>query len=186
MRAWSDGAMVLGKYSEPKRPTNLDNSRARVYCTCSRCGWGLFGSFFSLVYLFSFLFSLFGRRLDMTEILSLRAVKPKITNQQNPVVSGMRTPVYSCCHIYSKVLDKNACRSIKGDLTTHSTILDSVSRRLLLYEICRTAFLLVVSQRKLVTLFSFFSIALSIFFNFTRRSASLHFVNGPCSDHRSG
>ena len=35
---WSGGAMVLGKYSEPKRPTNLDNSRARVYCTCSRCG----------------------------------------------------------------------------------------------------------------------------------------------------
>ena len=44
---WSGGAMVLGKYSEPKRPTNLDNSRARVYCTCSRCGWGLFAHFFS-------------------------------------------------------------------------------------------------------------------------------------------
>ena len=39
--------MVLGKYLEPKRPTNLDNNRARVYCTCSRCGWGLFGHFFS-------------------------------------------------------------------------------------------------------------------------------------------
>ena len=35
---WSGGAMVLGKYSEPKRPTNLVYSRARVYCTCSRCG----------------------------------------------------------------------------------------------------------------------------------------------------
>ena len=49
--------MVLGKYSEPKRPTNLDNSRARVYCTCSRCG-GVGGGcldLFSLVYLFSFL-----------------------------------------------------------------------------------------------------------------------------------
>ena len=90
----------------------------------------------------------------------------KTTNQPNPVVSGMRTPIYSCYHIYSKVLDKNACRSVKGDLTTHSTILDSVSRRLLLYEICRTAFPLVVSQRKLVTLFSFFSIALSTFFKF--------------------
>ena len=53
--------MVLGKYSEPKRPTNLDNSRARVYCTCSRCGGGGGGgggvvwTFFSRVYLFSFL-----------------------------------------------------------------------------------------------------------------------------------
>ena len=50
---WSGGAMVLGKYSQPKRP-NLDNSRARVYCTCSRCGWGLFGHFF-----LSSVFSLF-------------------------------------------------------------------------------------------------------------------------------
>ena len=45
--------MVLGKLPVPGRPTNLDYSRARAYCTCSRCGWGLFGHF-SLVYLFSF------------------------------------------------------------------------------------------------------------------------------------
>ena len=32
----------------------ISNSRARAYCTCSRCGWDLFGHF-SLVYLFSFL-----------------------------------------------------------------------------------------------------------------------------------
>ena len=36
---------------------------------------------------------------------------------------------------------------IDSDLTTHSTILDSISRRFL-YEICRTAFPLVVSQGK--------------------------------------
>ena len=47
--------MLLGKHSEPKRPTNLDNSRARVYCTCSRCG-GLFGHFF-LASIFSLFFS---------------------------------------------------------------------------------------------------------------------------------
>ena len=64
VRGWSAGAMVHRKSSEPKRPTNLDNSRARVYCTCSRCGWGLFGHFFSrLSFLFSF--SLFGRRPDI-------------------------------------------------------------------------------------------------------------------------
>ena len=47
--------MVLGKLPVPGRPTYLDSSRARAYCTCSRCGWGLFGHFFSrLLFLFSF------------------------------------------------------------------------------------------------------------------------------------
>ena len=36
----SGGAMVLGKLSVPGRPTYLDLSRARAYCTCSRCGGG--------------------------------------------------------------------------------------------------------------------------------------------------
>ena len=45
VRGWSGGAMVLGKLSVPRHPTNLDNSRARAYCACSRCGWGLFGHF---------------------------------------------------------------------------------------------------------------------------------------------
>ena len=39
--------MVLGKLPVLGRPTNLDYSRARAYCPCSRCGWGLFGYFFS-------------------------------------------------------------------------------------------------------------------------------------------
>ena len=51
--------MVLGKLPGPGRPTNLDSSRARANCTCSRCGWGLFGHFFSrLSVLFSFSLSL--------------------------------------------------------------------------------------------------------------------------------
>ena len=32
--------MVLGKLPVPGRPTSLEKSRARAYCTCSRCGWG--------------------------------------------------------------------------------------------------------------------------------------------------
>ena len=54
---WSGGAKKLGKLPVPGRPTNLDYSRgrARAYCACSRCGWGLFGHFFSLIYYFSFL-----------------------------------------------------------------------------------------------------------------------------------
>ena len=50
----SGGAKVLDKLSVPGRPISLDDSRARAYCACSRCGRGLFGHF-SLIYLFSFL-----------------------------------------------------------------------------------------------------------------------------------
>ena len=58
-RGWSGGAMVLGKLAVPGCPTNLDRSRARAYCACSRCGLGLFGHFFShLSFLFSFSLSL--------------------------------------------------------------------------------------------------------------------------------
>ena len=46
--------MVLGKLPVPGRPTNLDHSRARA---CSRCGWGMFGHFFSRLSFLS-LFSL--------------------------------------------------------------------------------------------------------------------------------
>ena len=37
-RGWSGGAKVLGKLSVPGRPTSFDDSRARAYCACSRCG----------------------------------------------------------------------------------------------------------------------------------------------------
>ena len=38
-RGWLGGAMVLGKLPVPGRPiTNLDKSRARAFCACSRCG----------------------------------------------------------------------------------------------------------------------------------------------------
>ena len=52
---WLGGAMVLGKLSVPGRPSNLADSRARAYCACSRCRWGLFGHFYShLCFLSSF------------------------------------------------------------------------------------------------------------------------------------
>ena len=46
-RGWSGGAKVLGKLPVLGRPTYLDFSRARAYCACKMCGWGLFGHFFS-------------------------------------------------------------------------------------------------------------------------------------------
>ena len=51
--------MVLGKLTVAGRLSNLADSRARAYCTCSRCGWGLFGHFYSrLSFLSSFSLSL--------------------------------------------------------------------------------------------------------------------------------
>ena len=56
---WSGGAKVMGKLPVPGRPTSLDDSRARAYCACRRCGWGWFGHFFSqLSFLYSFSLSL--------------------------------------------------------------------------------------------------------------------------------
>ena len=77
--------MVLGKLPWLGHPTNLDYSRARVYCACSGCGWGLLGHFFCcLSFLFSFSLSL-GDGPIYTGILSQRAVKPKTTNQINSI-----------------------------------------------------------------------------------------------------
>ena len=65
IRGWSGGAKVLGKLSVPGRPTSLDDSRARAYCACSRCGWGLFGHFFPSSIFSLFSLPLFGRRPDI-------------------------------------------------------------------------------------------------------------------------
>ena len=46
---------MLDKLSVPGRPTSWDDSRARAYCACSRCGYGGCLDIFSLIYLFSFL-----------------------------------------------------------------------------------------------------------------------------------
>ena len=46
--------MVLGKLQVPGHPTSLNKSRARAYCSCSRCGWGLFGHFNSHLSFLSF------------------------------------------------------------------------------------------------------------------------------------
>ena len=58
-RGWLGGAMVLGKLPVPGRPSHSADSRARAYCACSGCGWGLFGHLYShLSFLSSFSLSL--------------------------------------------------------------------------------------------------------------------------------
>ena len=72
---------MLGKLPVPGRPNNLDYRWARAYCTGNRCGWGLFGHFFShYSLLLSFSLSL-GNGPIYTEILSQRAVKSRKINQ---------------------------------------------------------------------------------------------------------
>ena len=78
--------MVLDELSEPGCSTNFDCSRARAYCACCRCGWGLFGHFFSrLSFLSSFSFSL-GDSPVQSEILSQRAVQPKFNQPTNQLI----------------------------------------------------------------------------------------------------
>ena len=80
--------MVLDKLPGPGRPTSLEKSRARAYCTCSRCGWGLFGHFYSHVsFLFSFSLSL-GDEPIYTEILSQRVVKPQNNQPTNSAAAS--------------------------------------------------------------------------------------------------
>ena len=38
--------MVLGELLVPGRPASLDYSRARAFCACRRCGWGVVWTFF--------------------------------------------------------------------------------------------------------------------------------------------
>ena len=64
-RGRSDGAMVLGKFPVPGRPTNLDNCRAVAYYVCGGCGWRLFWTFFLTSVISRFFLPLSGRRSDI-------------------------------------------------------------------------------------------------------------------------
>ena len=65
VRGWSGGAMVLCKLPVRGRPTCLDKSMARAYCSCSRSGWGFFWTFLLSSILSLLFFPLFGRRPDI-------------------------------------------------------------------------------------------------------------------------
>ena len=73
--------MVLDKLPGPGRPTSLDKSRARVYCTCSRCGWGCL-DIFTLIYPFSFLSPTLWETTRYRLKYCLKgSLSPKTTNQ---------------------------------------------------------------------------------------------------------
>ena len=84
-------------------------------------------------------------------------------------------PVYGYFHNYSEVSDKNAFRSVDSDLTTHSVILDSISRRFVVVFNLQNSFPAGSSPREnWLHFFSFFSTALSFSFKFHRA------LNPPC------
>ena len=51
LKGWSVVRWPCGNF-QTRASYNSDDSRARAYCACSRCGWGLFGHF-TLLYPFS-------------------------------------------------------------------------------------------------------------------------------------
>ena len=86
-----------------------------------------------------------------------------------------------------KFRTKNAFRSVDSDLTTHSMILDSISRRFVVVLNLQNSFPAGSLPRKNWLHFSVSSPQRFLFpLNFTGRSTSLHFVNRPCIDHRGG
>ena len=82
---------MLGKLTVPGRPANLDDSRARAYCACSRRGWGLFGHFFSHL---SFLSPSIWEtaRLKMKYCLKGPLNPKEPTNQPLNLKKGLRSP----------------------------------------------------------------------------------------------
>ena len=67
---------------------NFDNSRARAYCACSRCGWGLFGRFYShLSFLSSFSLSLETARYRLKYCLKGPLNPKQPTNQHYALTS---------------------------------------------------------------------------------------------------
>ena len=85
-RGGSCGAMVLGKLTVPGRPTYLDSSRARSYCACSRCGWGMY-EHFSLVYHSFFLPSLWETALYRLKY----CLKGPLCLKNQPTNSGVKS-----------------------------------------------------------------------------------------------
>ena len=106
-RGWLGGAMILGKLPVPGRPTNLDDSRTRAYCACSRCGWGGLDIF--TLYLFTPLSpSLWETARYRLKYCLKGPDKPK-TIQSNPILGRLRPP---------KRLTSTSCTYFRQQLTT--------------------------------------------------------------------
>ena len=77
--------MMLGKLPVSGCPAYLDNSRIS-YCTCSRCGWGLFGHFLSRLLVLSS-FSLWEKARYRLNYCLKRPFNPK--QPTNQILTGI-------------------------------------------------------------------------------------------------
>ena len=101
LKGWSGGAMVLGKTSGAGASYNLDYSRARAYCACSRCGWGLFGHFYSqLSFLSSFSLSWETARYRLKYCLK-GPLNPKPINQSMDTFFSSLNILSRICFLFS-------------------------------------------------------------------------------------
>ena len=81
------GGKVLGTLSVPGRLTNLDNSRAKTYCTCGRCGiFFVFDIFFSRL---SFFF-LFPSLWETARYRLIYCLKGPLNPKQPPYLPGKK------------------------------------------------------------------------------------------------
>ena len=81
----------MGKLPVPGRPTNFDNSGARAYCACSRCGRGLFGHIFSHLSLFVF----FSPSLwETTACYRLKYCLKRPLNPEQPTNQPTKKPIF--------------------------------------------------------------------------------------------
>ena len=87
--------MVLGKLPVPGESYNLDDSRARAYCACSRYEWGLFGHFLRSSILSLLFLPLSERRpdIDLKTVSKGRLTKNKHTNKQ------ILQPLFTLCYL---------------------------------------------------------------------------------------
>ena len=67
----------------PGRPINLDKSRPRAYCFCSKYRWGCLDIVFSRLSFFTSLSHTLADGSIKTEILSQSAAKTKTTNKSS-------------------------------------------------------------------------------------------------------
>ena len=102
--------MVLGKRPVPGRPTSFDKSRAKAYCSCSRCGWGCL-DIFTLIYPFSPLSPPLWETTRYRLKYCLKGfVKPKI-NQ--PTLSYCKTLIFGGYVILAILAEKKKTAKLK-------------------------------------------------------------------------
>ena len=118
---WCDGP---GLTSSAGASYNLDYSRARAYCACSRCGWGCL-DIFSLVYHFSFLTpSLWETARHRLKYCLKGPLSPNQPTNQPTNLLHTRICRYTCIYITPTVQTLHYCPA--GEWRRNDVVLTSM------------------------------------------------------------